>query len=163
GVTASADGKRVYVANSNSDSLSVIDAAGLVVIATLPAGRDPEGLTFNRDGTLLYVVNENDSAVTVIDVASSRIVKKIEVGTDPGQPPRGHRVEPGWKAGVGVARRVRGHPGPGHLDPRRARDDSRWTAGLVDRIDPRRQPPVRDGRPGRRHRGDRHGRRQGRR
>jgi len=26
GVTASADGKRVYVANSNSDSLSVIDA-----------------------------------------------------------------------------------------------------------------------------------------
>jgi len=39
-------------------------------VSTLPAGRDPEGLTFNRDGTLLYVVNENDSAVTVIDVAS---------------------------------------------------------------------------------------------
>jgi len=55
------DGRRVYVTNSNSDSLSVIDAKTLAVLSTVPAGIDPEGLTVNRAGTALYVVNENDS------------------------------------------------------------------------------------------------------
>ena len=78
----SRDGRRVFVANSNSDNVSVIDAKSLQVIDTLPGGVDPEGLTLDR-GDRLYIVNENDSAVTIVDVSKREIVKRLEVGTEP--------------------------------------------------------------------------------
>src|SRR5438309_8104 len=83
GVAVSPDGRRVYVTNSNSDSLSVINAKTLEVLSTVPAGIDPEGLTVNRAGTALYVVNENELSVTVLDVASLAVRKKIAVGKEP--------------------------------------------------------------------------------
>src|SRR5205085_17578 len=39
GVAVSPDGRRVYVANSNSDSLSIIDPVALTVVGSVPAGR----------------------------------------------------------------------------------------------------------------------------
>ena len=71
------------MSNSNSDSLSVIDARTLAVLSTVPAGIDPEGLTLNRAGTALYVVNENELSVTVLDAATLEIRKKIAVGKEP--------------------------------------------------------------------------------
>ena len=39
GVVVAPDGKKIYTANGRSDDVSVVDAATLRVIATIPAGR----------------------------------------------------------------------------------------------------------------------------
>ena len=49
GIEAGADGRLLYVANWFSDSMSVIDAQSLAVVATLPAGSSPRAFgTFIR-------------------------------------------------------------------------------------------------------------------
>jgi len=72
----SADEKTVYVSNSNSDNISVLDAVSGRVIQTIPVmllpGRDgflgdsPNALTLNASGDRLYVANGLDNAVAVV-------------------------------------------------------------------------------------------------
>lgn len=72
GVTTSPEGRRVYVANSNSDTVTVLDARSLAVIRSGPAGIDPEGLVVDHDGVVLYVVNENELSVTILAAVGHR-------------------------------------------------------------------------------------------
>lgn len=65
---------RVYVANANSDTVSVIDTATDRVAATLavlpwrsaPLGSSPNALALSRDGKTLYVANGANNAVAVV-------------------------------------------------------------------------------------------------
>jgi YVTN family beta-propeller protein len=65
---------RLYVANSDGDSVSVIDTAEDRVIETISVrleekalpGSSPEGLALSADGATLYVVNAHSNAVAVI-------------------------------------------------------------------------------------------------
>src|SRR2546427_5047362 len=50
GVAVSPDGRRGYVSNSNSDSLSGIDAKSLEGLKTVPAGGGPGGFSPHRGG-----------------------------------------------------------------------------------------------------------------
>ncbi|MEO8592147.1 MAG: hypothetical protein ABI759_02395 [Candidatus Solibacter sp.] len=74
----------LYVANSNSDSLSVIDLNTSTVAATIPlqpffrkvSGIAPESLALSRDGRNLYVTCAGINAVAVLSV--SRNARRIE-------------------------------------------------------------------------------------
>jgi YVTN family beta-propeller protein len=59
--------ERVYVPNEADDTISVIDAASLKVIATLPTGRIPEHLTPDWDMSRLYVSNYASPFLSVVD------------------------------------------------------------------------------------------------
>ncbi|MBI1747662.1 MAG: hypothetical protein HYR55_13910 [Acidobacteria bacterium] len=48
---------RVYVANSESNNVSVIDTATNRVIATVDVGSFPDGAAASPDGTRVYVSN----------------------------------------------------------------------------------------------------------
>lgn len=84
-------GKRLYVANANSDSVSVIDTERDRVVATLPAritpkaplGSAPNALAISRDGKTLYVANGADNAVAVLDAATGRTRGFIPAGWYP--------------------------------------------------------------------------------
>lgn len=84
-------GQRLYVANANSDSVSVIDTAADSVVATLaaritpkaPVGSAPNALAITRDGKTLYVANGADNAVAVIDTASGKTKGFIPAGWYP--------------------------------------------------------------------------------
>ena len=73
----SPDGKRLFVANANRNSVSVIDPeAGQVtetLVATLtpdaPPGNTPNSLAIAPDGRRLYVSNANINALSVWDIA----------------------------------------------------------------------------------------------
>jgi YVTN family beta-propeller protein len=75
----SPDGKRLYVANANENTVSVIDADGRRVVETLcsaltpraPAGSTPNALALTADGTHLYVANADNNYVAVMDVSRS--------------------------------------------------------------------------------------------
>jgi YVTN family beta-propeller protein len=69
---------RLYVANSNSDSVTIVDTASNAVIESVPiqpfeqkaAGAAPEGLALSKDGQRLYVACAGINAVAVIGLTS---------------------------------------------------------------------------------------------
>jgi YVTN family beta-propeller protein len=78
GLSLSASGKFLYVANANSDTVSVIDTAAGKVVETIrcrPEGRLPFGsgsnaLALNPDGATLYVANGTNNCVAVVRLAA---------------------------------------------------------------------------------------------
>jgi YVTN family beta-propeller protein len=72
-----ADGSRLYVANANSDTVSVIDTAEDKVMYSIgvrpglksPIGSAPNALSISPDGKMLFVANGANNAVGVVDLA----------------------------------------------------------------------------------------------
>jgi YVTN family beta-propeller protein len=93
-IVATPDEKRVLVANANSDSVSVIDAAtGEIVetIATRPAentlfGSAPNALALSPNGKQLFVANGTNNSVAVIELAApkSKLLGSFPTGWYPG-------------------------------------------------------------------------------
>jgi YVTN family beta-propeller protein len=90
----SPDGQRLFVANANLNSVSVIDIATRRVIETIqtalapeaPPGSTPNGLAISADGKQLFVANADNNYVTVFDIAMpgrSRSLGFIPVGWYP--------------------------------------------------------------------------------
>ena len=89
------DGKRVFVTDSESNIVSVIDMNTNKIVKTIPTGSYPHGLRFSPDGQQLFVANVEDGSVSVIDVASLEEQARIPVGKAPvqvGFTPDGTRV-----------------------------------------------------------------------
>jgi len=76
---------RVYVINSNSNSISVIDANK--VIATIPVGEGPNNIARNYNisplSNRIYVSNEYSGDVTVINSLSYTVIETIPIGGAP--------------------------------------------------------------------------------
>lgn len=71
GIAESRDGRRVYVANFTTNTVSVIDPARNTVIGRpILVGRRPAGMAVTADGRHVYVANSDDSTVSVIDTVS---------------------------------------------------------------------------------------------
>ena len=88
----SPDGSRLYVANANSDAISVIDTEKDVVINTLnskpmpelPFGSMPNALAVSPDGQTLYVANGGNNLLATIDLKTDKITGLIPTGWYPG-------------------------------------------------------------------------------
>lgn len=89
----SPDGRKLYVANANSDSVSVIDTTADAVVGTinvkpdekLPWGSLPNGLAISADGRTMFVAVGGNNAVAVVDLAGGGRVKGfVPAGWFPG-------------------------------------------------------------------------------
>ncbi|MBS1824318.1 MAG: beta-propeller fold lactonase family protein [Acidobacteria bacterium] len=77
GMTLHAASKRLYIANANSDSVTVLDTDTQHVLghinvrpfARAPLGSSPNALAITADGKTLYVANAANNAVAVVDVS----------------------------------------------------------------------------------------------
>ncbi|XWW46813.1 phosphoesterase [Fibrella sp. USSR17] len=79
-ILASPDQKRLYVANGNSDYISVIDVPTRQVTDSIPVslfgmsdtyiGSTPNALALDATGSTLYVANGHDNAVAVVDLSA---------------------------------------------------------------------------------------------
>src|SRR5436309_10407340 len=83
-MTPNADGTRLFVANSNADSVSVIDTSSEQEIERIDVrlaenalvGASPEGIALSEDEKTLYVANAHSNAVAVVSLSEkSRGVK----------------------------------------------------------------------------------------
>lgn len=87
----SKDQSRLYVANGNSDSISVIDTGSDSVVQTIPVSRPgerywgaiPNALTFGPDENTLYVTLAGENAIGVINVKNAQLVGRIPTGWYP--------------------------------------------------------------------------------
>ena len=92
GMAFSPDKKRLYVANANSDTISVIDTATDAAVARwiakpmkdLPLGSAPNALAASPDGKLLYAALGGNNCLAVIDAASGAVTGLIPTGWYPG-------------------------------------------------------------------------------
>ena len=76
-----------YVANRDSDTVSVIDTTTNIVVATVGVGRGPFFVAITPDGSRAYVTNRNfivtPGTVSVIDTATNIVVATIQVENTP--------------------------------------------------------------------------------
>jgi len=80
-VISSSDGKYAYVANANSDNVSVISLADLNVVETIPVnlipgktafiGDSPNALALSSDNSILFVANGLDNALAEIQLGNT--------------------------------------------------------------------------------------------
>jgi len=72
---------KIYVANSDSDTVSVIDGANNAV-TTVKVGKSPTEIAVNTITNKIYVAKRGNNTVSVIDGASNNVTT-VEVGKSP--------------------------------------------------------------------------------
>lgn len=76
------DGKRLFVSNWSSESVSVIDTETNKVIRTLHVGMNPNDMKLSRDGRL-FVACSNDNTIHVIDTKSLQLLERLSTTLTP--------------------------------------------------------------------------------
>jgi YVTN family beta-propeller protein len=79
------DRKSVYIANTGSDSVSVLDTARNTITGTiaLPPRSRPIDVAASPGGRYLYTADGGTDHVSAIDVRASRVVASVRVGSQP--------------------------------------------------------------------------------
>lgn len=114
--------ERVYVPNTRSDSVQVIDPATCAVEKTLPVGHVPHHITPSYDLDELYVFNTEGNSLSVIDPATGDLVDEIAV-----EDPYNLYFTPDGASAIVVAERLR------RLD---FRDPETWELQASVRVEP---------------------------
>lgn len=84
GIAISPDGGKLYVANSDDGSVSVIDTKTNTITATINnVGLNLEGIALNADGSRAYVAVSGSNYVAVINTATNTLMPSINVGAGP--------------------------------------------------------------------------------
>lgn len=92
----------VYVPNAGGGSVSVIDPKTFQVIATIPAGKEPQHVVPSYDLQTLYATNDQSNTLTVIDPKTAKYVKTIKV-----EDPYNLYFTPDGKLAIVVAERMK--------------------------------------------------------
>lgn len=79
------DGKKVYVASEDYDTVSVIDSATNTITDDVDVGSSPDGVAVSPDGTKLYVANYENDSISVIDTATNTVTATVAVGSGPSE------------------------------------------------------------------------------
>jgi PQQ-dependent catabolism-associated beta-propeller protein len=83
GLAASHDGKRLYVAVSNSNRIALIDTATRKVTRSFEAGSDPETFALSPDERRLFIGNEDANLLSVIGIEKGDLQREVLVGGEP--------------------------------------------------------------------------------
>ena len=85
-LAVSKDENRIFTANVNSDTISILDrdkngdASGWIE-TPIPVGRGPEGFDVSPDGKELWAANSHDGTLSIIDLASRKVVQTLDLHT----------------------------------------------------------------------------------
>lgn len=92
-VLVTSDGTRVLVANSEDNSVTVLDAASFKLVATIPVGDNPIRLAAGSDG-IVYVANLFSASIMAIDPFNAKVSGGVELGDGMGALEVSPRGEP---------------------------------------------------------------------
>jgi len=74
----------LFVTNTKSDSISVIDTNTFEVTATIPLGRGkPNRVMFHPDGRTAWVVYDKSRDLGVVDTEARRLLRRVKIGGNP--------------------------------------------------------------------------------
>ena len=78
-VVASADGKRAYVANIGSGSVTAVDVSAGRVVKSIPTGEGAEGIALTSNDAEVWVVNRAADTVSILDTKTLGVAASIKV------------------------------------------------------------------------------------
>ena len=76
-------GGKIYVANVNAGTVSVIDVKWKRVTVEISVGAQPSALALARGGKLLLVANYGSASVSVIDIKTLKVTATLKAGQQP--------------------------------------------------------------------------------
>jgi YVTN family beta-propeller protein len=85
-LVVSRDESRIFTANVNSDTISILDrdkngdASGWIQ-TPIPVGKGPEGFDVSPDGNEVWAANSHDGTLSIIDLASKKVVQTLDLHT----------------------------------------------------------------------------------
>jgi YVTN family beta-propeller protein len=83
-VAAPAGAASLYITNTKSNSISIIDTTTLEVTGTIPLGEGkPNRIAFHPDGKTAWVVYDKSHDLGVVDAQSRKLVKRVKIGGNP--------------------------------------------------------------------------------
>ena len=77
------DGKRLFIANEDSGTLTVLNVARGQIEKSVPVGKEPEGVRLSPGGRLIGVTSEEGNAVYWVDSNSLSVLGSVTVGKRP--------------------------------------------------------------------------------
>jgi gliding motility-associated-like protein len=73
----------VYVTNPGNNTVTVFQGSNNGILAVIPVGVQPIGVTSTPDGATVYVTNKGDNTVSVINTTTNKVITTISVGSNP--------------------------------------------------------------------------------
>jgi len=74
----------LYVTNTKSNSISIIDTRTFEVTGTIPLGAGkPNRIVFHPDGKLAWVVYDRSHDLGIVDAETRKLVKRVKIGGNP--------------------------------------------------------------------------------
>ena len=100
---------RAIVANSGSNTVSILDLVNNAALSTITVGNQPVALAVSSDGGTAYVANYTDSTVTKVNLNTRTTTATVAVG---GQPTSVALTAAGtlWVGGVGFLTQLNSQP-----------------------------------------------------
>lgn len=83
-LTFNSSGNTLFVLNTASENVNVIDLNARKLVASIPVGAEPIGIVFNSRTNKLFVSNVASANISVIDAATLKVLKEVPVGKQPG-------------------------------------------------------------------------------
>jgi len=75
-ISSAAPKSKLYVLNSLSNDMTVIDVQTSKILRTVTVGKEPHGIASPTSQDLLYVSNEGENSMTVVDTATDEVKAK---------------------------------------------------------------------------------------
>ena len=83
-VAVPAGAASLYVTNTKSDSISIIDTNTFEVTGTIPLGKGkPNRIVFEPNGRTAWVVYDRSHDLGVVDATTKKLVKRLKIGGNP--------------------------------------------------------------------------------
>ncbi|RXS95714.1 YncE family protein [Silvibacterium dinghuense] len=83
GVAFDANGKYGYISDGGANEVVVFDRHSFEKVAEIPAGTNPDGITYDPSTNTVWAFNGRSRNATVIDVASQKVIGTVAL---PGKP-----------------------------------------------------------------------------
>lgn len=82
-VRVAPDGRKVYVSNGRSGTVSVLDSRSYELLNSIKVGTRPWGIAISPDGKYLFSANGPSNDVSVVDLATDKEVSRVKAGASP--------------------------------------------------------------------------------
>ena len=81
---AGARANELYVTNTHSGTISVIDTTRDEVVATIPLGGGvPNRIVLTPDGAQAWAIHDKSRVISVVDVATRKVLRRVKIGEWP--------------------------------------------------------------------------------
>jgi YVTN family beta-propeller protein len=81
---AAAAASELYVTNTHSGTISVIDTTRDEVVATIPLGGGvPNRIVLTPDGKEAWAIHDKSRMISIVDVAARKVLRKVKIGEWP--------------------------------------------------------------------------------